>query len=171
MDDLGTELPQRRGVALALAAGGIVLAVPAVRTASAATGASGAAALGAWVMAVLVALLLVVVPLLLAGALLRRHTYVDDDAVTLVIGGTVRRRVAFSALREVRARLSGQALRLDHVVLVGGQPSDQLLVSLVHVTTLRPLLDRLEREATERPGLLASDVERGYFASVVARSR
>lgn len=174
MDDLGTELPRRTSMAWILAGAALVLAVPTVSTASLAREESGGTAFGAWAMTTVMALLLVAVPLLLARSILRRRTYVSDEAVTVTTGdGEVRRRVAFADVDEVRVRFSGQggqALRNERVFLVGG-PDGGVLVSRAYVETVRPLLDRLATEVARRPELLTSDVERAYFEQARATSR
>ncbi|NYE36282.1 hypothetical protein F4692_001386 [Nocardioides cavernae] len=164
----GTELPQRHTLVYVLVAAAVVLAVPCARMAWRALGLSGGAAAGGWAMTVVMVGLLVVVPLLLARSIQTRHTYVSDEAVTVVRSGGVSQRIAFADLTEVRVRFSGRggdALRNDQVFLLGPNSSGRagVVVSRFHVDTLQPLLQRLAAEVERRPGLLATDVERSYF--------
>ena len=168
MDGLGTELPQRRTFVWILVVAAALLAVPVVRTARAAAGESGAAAIGAWSMAGVMALVLVVVPLLLARSIRGRHTYVSEDAVSVVSGGEVRQQVAFADLMEVRVRSTGRGGRflpgenvfLDGDLTVG---RGKILVSRLYVESLQPLLQRLAVEVAARPELLRGEPERGRF--------
>ena len=168
MDGLGTELPQRHTFVWFLLIAALVFAVPVFRTARAAMGASGGAAIGGWAMAAVMALVLVVVPLLLVRSILARHTYVSDEAVSVVTGGEVRQQITFDDLTEVKVRYSGRGgstLRNEKVFLGGPlrTGSGTVLVSRFYVDSLQPLLQRLEAEVAERPELLQGEVEREYF--------
>lgn len=168
MDGLGTELPQRHTFVWFLLIAALVFAVPVVRTARKALGESGGTAIGAWAMAAVMALVLVVVPLLLVRGILARHTYVSDEAVSVVTGGEVRQQIAFDDLTEIRVRYSGRGgttLRNEKVFLSGPLRTGRgtVLVSRFYVDTLQPLLRRLEAEIAERPELLKGEVERDYF--------
>lgn len=168
MDGLGTELPQRNTFVWLLLVAALVFAVPCVRMARSAVGESGGAAIGAWAFTAVMALVLVVVPLLLVRSILVRHTYVSDETVSVLAGDTLRQQIAFDDLTEVRVRYSGRGgstFRNEKVFLLGtlrtGQ--GQVLVSRFYVDSLQPLLQRLSAEVAERPELLKSEVERGYF--------
>ena len=168
MDGLGTELPQRHTFVWFLLIAALVFAVPVFRTARTALGESGGTAIGGWAMAAVMALVLVVVPLLLVRSILARHTYVSDEAVSVVAGGEVRQQIAFDDLTEVKVRYSGRGgstLRNEKVFLNGPlrTGSGTVLVSRFYVDSLQPLLQRLEAEVAERPELLQGEVERGYF--------
>lgn len=167
MDGLGTELPQRHTFVWVLLVAAAVFAVPVVRTAVKALGESGGTAVGAWAMTAVMALVLVVVPLLLVRSILVRHTYVSDEAVSVVTGDTLRQQVAFDDLTEIRVRYSGRggALRNEKVFLSGSLRTGQgqVLVSRFYVDSLQPLLQRLAAEVAERPELLQGEVERDYF--------
>ena len=172
MDGLGTELPQRHTFVWFLLIAALVFAVPVVRTARAAMGESGGTAIGAWAMALVMALVLVVAPLLLVRSIVSRHTYVSDEAVSVVSGGEVRQQVAFDDLTAVKVRYSGQggALRNEKVFLEGPlrTGSGTVLVSRFYVDSLQPLLQRLAAEVAERPELLHGEVERDYFEHAVS---
>jgi hypothetical protein len=168
VDDPRTELPQRRTVAHVLMAAAAVMAVPTVATAFAAGTAEASTAPGGWAMAVVMALVLVVVPLLLVRSILSRHTYVSEDAVTVVVGERVRQQIAFDDITAVKVRYSGrggETFRNDKVFLTGGlrEGRGAVLVSRFHVDTLQPLLTRLAAEVEQRPELLDGEVERDYF--------
>ena len=167
MDGLGTELPQRHTFVWVLLVAALVFAVPVVRTAVKAMGESGGTAAGGWAMAAVMALVLVVVPLLLVRSIVSRHTYVSDEAVSVVSGGEVRQQIAFDDLTEVRVRYSGRGgvLRNEKVFLSGPlrTGSGTVLVSRFYVDSLQPLLQRLAAEVAERPALLKGDVEQEYF--------
>ncbi|CAB4919934.1 unannotated protein [freshwater metagenome] len=168
MDGLGTELPQRHTFVWFLLIAALVFAVPVFRTARTAAGESGGTAIGGWAMAVVMALVLVVVPLLLVRSILARHTYVSDEAVSVVTGGDVRQQIAFDDLTEIKVRYSGRGgstLRNEKVFLSGPlrAGSGTVLVSRFYVDSLQPLLQRLEAEVAERPELLKGEVERDYF--------
>jgi hypothetical protein len=168
MDGLGTELEQRHTFVWFLLIAALVFAVPVVRTVRAAMGESGGTAIGGWAMAAVMALVLVVVPLLLVRSILVRHTYVSDEAVSVVTGGEVRQQIAFDDLTEVKVRYSGRGgstLRNEKVFLSGPlrAGSGSVLVSRFYVDSLQPLLQRLEAEVAERPELLQGEVEREYF--------
>jgi hypothetical protein len=176
MDRLGTELPQRRTFGWALGGAALVFAVPVVRTVAAALDEAGGAAVGAWAMAAVMALVLVVVPLLLARGILGRHTYVSDDAVSVVSRGEVRQQVAFADLTDVRVAATGQGGRLlpRENVLLSGQlrtGTGTVLVSRLYVDTLQPLLQRLAVEVAARPELMRGELERDSFERAVANSR
>lgn len=118
-------------------------------------------------MAAVMALVLVVVPLLLVRGILTRHTYVSDEAVSVVTGSELRQQIAFDDLTEIRVRYSGQGgrtLRNEKVFLSGPlrTGSGTVLVSRFCVDSLQPLLQRLAAEVAERPELLQGEVEREY---------
>lgn len=173
VDGLGTELPQRRTFVWFLLIAALVFAVPVVRTARTALGESGGTALGAWAMAAVMALVLVVVPLLLVRSILTRHTYVSDEAVSVVSGGEVRQQVAFAGLTEVKVRHTGEGGKVmpgERVLLSGDLTTGRgtILVSRLYVDSLQPLLQRLAAEVAERPDLLEGDLERSYFEQGLA---
>ncbi len=173
VDGLGTELPQRHTVVWFLLIAALVFAVPVLRTGRSAMGESGGPAIGGWAMAAVMALVLVVVPLLLVRSILARHTYVSDEAVSVVTGGDVRQQIAFDDLAEVKVRFSGRGgstLRNEKVFLSGSlrTGSGTVLVSRFHVDSLQPLLQRLEAEVAERPELLKGEVERDVFERALA---
>lgn len=173
MDGLGTELPQRHTFVWFLLIAALVFAVPVVRTARTALGESGGTALGAWAMAAVMALVLVVVPLLLVRSILTRHTYVSDEAVSVVSGGEVRQQVAFADLTEVKVRYTGEGGKVmpsERILLSGDLTTGRgtILVSRFYVDSLQPLLQRLAAEVAERPDLLKGDLERSYFEQALA---
>lgn len=169
MDDLGTELPQRTVMVRILVGAAVVLTVPTLRTAVTAAGLTGRDAVGAWAMSLVMLAVLVVLPLTLARSIRQRHTFVSDEAVTVITAGGRHRRAAFADLTAVRVRVSGQGgtfLQNEKVFLIGPgdtETSRVVLVSRMHVATVRPLLDRLATEVERRPVLLSGDLERDYF--------
>jgi hypothetical protein len=167
MDGLGTELPQRYTFVWFLLIAALVFGVAVVRTAVKAMGETGGTAIGAWAMAAVMALVLVVVPLLLVRSIVSRHTYVSDEAVSVVTGDDLRQQVAFDDLTAVKVRYSGRggALRNEKIFLEGPlrTGSGTVLVSRFYVDSLQPLLQRLAAEVAERPELLQGEVERDYF--------
>jgi hypothetical protein len=168
MDGLGTELPQRHTFVYFLVIAAVVLAVPVVRTARRAAGEVGGTAIGLWATTVVMLLIFIVVPLLLARGIVVRHTYVSEDAVSIVRAGEVRQQIAFDDLTEVKVRFSGrggETFRNDKVFLIGTPSTGRgnVLVSRFYVDSLQPLLRRLAAEVEERPELLTSDTERDYF--------
>ena len=172
MDGLGTELPQRHTFVWVLVVAAVVFAVPVVRMVRAATGESGGTAIGAWAMAAVMALVLVVAPLLLVRSILTRHTYVSDEAVSVVTGGEVRQQIAFDDLAEIKVRYTGEGGKVmpSERIFLSGEPRvgrGTILVSRFHVESLQPLLRRLEAEVAERPELLHGDLERDYFEHAV----
>lgn len=175
MDGLGTELPQRHTFVWFLLIAALVLAVPCVRMARRALDETGGAAAGAWAMTAVMLLVLVVVPLLLVRSILVRHTYVSEDAVTIVAGGEVKQQLAFADVTEVKVRFSGRGgdtFRNEKVFLAGTlrEGRGTVLVSRFHVDTLQPLLARLADEVEQRPELLRGDVERAYFEHAMSTS-
>lgn len=176
MGGLGIELPQRRALGWALGGAALVFAVPVVRTVSAALDETGGAAIGAWAMAAVMALVLVIVPLLLARGILGRHTYVSDEAVSVVSRRVVRQQVAFADLTDVRVAATGQGgtiLPRENVLLTGHLRTGRgtVLVSRLYVDTLQPLLERLAVEVAVRPVLLHGELERDSFERAVANAR
>jgi hypothetical protein len=172
MDGLGTELPQRHTFVWVLLIAAAVFAVPVVRTVVKAMGESGGTAIGAWAMAAVMALVLVVVPLLLVRSILSRHTYVSEDAVSVVTGGELRQQIAFDDLTEVKVRFTGDGGKFmpNEKIFLAGQPQTgrgTILVSRFYVDSLQPLLRRLEAEVANRPELLQGDLERDYFEHAV----
>lgn len=172
MDGLGTELPQRHTFVWFLVIAAAVFAVPVVRTAVKAMGESGGTAIGAWAMAAVMALVLVVVPLLLVRSILTRHTYVSDEAVSVVTGGELSQQIAFDDLTEVKVRYTGDggSFMPREKIFVSGTPRagrGTILVSRFYVDSLQPLLRRLEVEVAERPELLRGDLERDNFEQAV----
>lgn len=168
VDGLGTELPRRHTYVWLLLVAALVFAVPVLRTGRSAMDDSGGTALGGWAMAVVMAFVLVVVPLLLVRSILARHTYVSDEAVSVVTGGDVRQQIAFDDLTEIKVRYAGRGgstLRNEKVFLSGPLRTGNgtVLVSRFYVDSLQPLLQRLEAEVAERPELLDGEVERDYF--------
>jgi hypothetical protein len=175
MDRLGTELPQRSTITWILLAAAVVFLVPCVRTARRALGESGGTAAGLWAMTAVMALLLVVVPLLIARSIHQRHTYVSDEAVSIVTGDELRQQIAFDDLTAVKVRYSGRGgstFRNEKVFLEGPlrTGSGTVLVSRMYVDSLQPLLRRLAAEVAERPELLAGEVERDYFEHALTTS-
>lgn len=176
MDGLGTELPQRTTIMWILLAAAVVFLVPTVRTVRRALAESGGTAAGFWGMAAVMLLLLVVVPAWIAWSIHQRHTYVSAEGVTVTSGGDVRQQIAFADLEEVKVRYSGrggETFRNEKVFLVGrvaGGERGAVVVSRVYVETLQPLLDRLAAEVDQRPELLTSDAERGFFEHAVKTS-
>ena len=175
MDGLGTELPQRHTFVWFLLIAALVFAVPVVRTAQRALGESGGTAIGAWAMAAVMALVLVVVPLLLVRSIVSRHTYVSEEAVSVVTGGEVRQQIAFDDLTEVKVRFTGrggETFRNEKIFLAGPLRTGRgnVLVSRFYVDSLRPLLERLAVEVEQRPELLTSDAERGFFEHAMTTS-
>lgn len=173
MDGLGTELPQRHTFVWFLLIAAAVFAVPVVRTVVKAAGGSGGTAIGAWAMAAVMALVLVVVPLLLARSIWTRHTYVSDEAVSVVSGGELSQQIAFDDLTEVKVRYSGnggQFLPREKIFLSGTPRAGRgtILVSRFYVDSLQPLLRRLEAEVAARPELLKGDLERDYFEQALS---
>ncbi|MBD3947324.1 hypothetical protein [Nocardioides ganghwensis] len=168
MDGLGTELPQRTTIMWILLAAAVVFLVPTARTARRALGESGGTAAGLWAMSAVMVVLLVVVPLRVARSIQQRHTYLSDDAVT-VVSGDDRRTLAFADLEEVKVRYStrgGSVFRNEKVFLVGRSDRGErtvITVSRYYVETMQPLLRRLAVEVDQRPGLLDGDLERDYF--------
>jgi len=176
MDGLGTELPQRPTYVWVLLLAALFVAVPVVRTAVKAMGESGSAALGAWAMAAVMALLFVVVPLLIARSIASRHTYVSEEAVSIVTGGELRQQLAFEDMTEVKVRFTGNSGNLmprEKIFLSGPLRAGRgtILVSRLYVDSLQPLLRRLKAEVAERPELLQGELERDYFQQAVRSAR
>ena len=154
----------------------LVFAVPVVRTAQRALGESGGTAIGAWAMAAVMALVLVVVPLLLVRSIVSRHTYVSEEAVSVVTGGEVRQQIAFDDLTEVKVRYTGDGGKVmpnQKIFLSGPHRTGRgsVLVSRFYVDSLQPLLQRLEVEVAQRPELLQGELERDYFEYAVSNAR
>lgn len=174
---LGTELPQRGlfvwgGIACAL-----VFAWPtflALRKAARVDGVG--AAVGAWVMALLLLGLVVVLPLGLAFFFSRLHVYVSEDAVTGAHGDTVRTRLRFADVTSVEVGTSGGLGTATNtsVTVRGTDPDGEPVAvnaSRAFVTTLEPLLERLAREAEARPGILGDAETRARFEKALAEER
>lgn len=175
MDGLGTELPQRTTMMWILVGAAVIFLVPCVRTARRALGESGGTAAGFWAMTAVMLLLLVVVPLTIARSVHQRHTYVSDEAVTIVKGDEVSQQIAFDDLTEVKVRFSGrggETFRNEKIFLAGPLRTGRgnVLVSRFYVDSLRPLLERLAVEVEQRPELLTSDAERGFFEHAMTTS-
>ena len=176
MNGLGSELPQRMTYVWILLAAALVFVVPCVRTARRAASESGSTAWGWWAMAAVMVLVLVVAPLMIARGIHNRHTYLTDETVTVTSGDEVRQRIDFADVEEVRVRYSGRGgdtFRNEKVFLVGRLGSGErgtVMVARMHVETLQPLLRRLAQEIEERPGLLASNVDREYFGYALANT-
>jgi hypothetical protein len=176
VDGLGTELPQRHTYVRVLLLMTLFFAVPVVSTAVEAMRESGWAAAGGWAMTVVMVLLLVVVPLLIARSITSRHTYVSDEAVSVVSGGELRQLLAFDDLTEVKVRYTGNGGNLmpkEKIFLSGPMRTGRgsILVSRLYVESLQPLLRRLEAEVADRPELLRSGLERDYFEQAVRSAR
>ena len=155
---LGTELPRRNTLPLLLLGGAALFAVPTVRTFGLAAREEMPTAAGAWAMAVALLLLVVVVPVGLAVLMLRSRYVLAHDAIALVRGGRVRRRLAFADLTSVRLGSdSGLAITARTTALELRAPDAALRVSGLHVSDLDPLLDRLRQEEARRPGLFQGD--------------
>ena len=155
---LGTELPRRNTLPVLLLAGAALFAVPTVRTFGLAAGEEMPTAAGAWAMAVALLLLVEVVPVWLAVLMLRSRYVLGHDAIALVRGGRVRRRVAFADLTSVRfGRDGGLGLTKRTTAVELRAPDAGLRVSGLHVNDLDPLLDRLRQEEARRPGLFQGD--------------
>ena len=173
MDGLGTELPQRHTYLGFMLVAALVFAVPCFRMARRSWSETGGTAVGAWAMTAVMVLVLVVAPLLIARSISTRHTFVSDEAVTLVSGDTVRQQIAFADITEIRVRYSGtggNTFRNEKVFLVGPlrTGSGTVMVSRMYVDSLQPLLERLAAEVAERPELLTSDIERDFFERAVS---
>lgn len=176
----GVELPQRTGVMWLLVAVAAVFLVPSVRMVRKALGETETSTqLLGWGMTTAVVLVMVVLPLLMARSMHQRHTFVSDDAVTTTKGDSVRQRIRFDDLEQVRVRydgnMGGATLQWinEAVVLVGADDRGrqrQVPVSRIFVTTLQPLLRRLEQEVARRPDLLADRHERQLFESALAQA-
>jgi len=176
MDGLGTEQPQRRTFVWVLLLATLFFAVPVVSTAVEAMNESGSAAAGAWTMAAFMALLLVVVPLLMARSIASRHTYVSEEAVSIVTGGELRQQLAFEDMTKVEVRFTGNSGNLmprEKIFLSGPLRTGRgtILVSRLYVDSLQPLLRRLQAEVADRPELLQDDLERDYFQQAVRSAR
>ena len=176
MDGLGTELPQRHTYVWVLHLAALFFAVPIVRTVVKAMGESGSAAVGAWAMAAVMVLLFVVVPLLMARSITSRHTYVSEEAVSIVTGGELRQQLAFEDMTEVKVRFTGNSGNLmprEKIFLSGPMRTGRgtILVSRLYVESLQPLLRRLQAEVAARPELLQGELERDYFQQAVRSAR
>ncbi len=161
-DDLGVELPLRRGVVRSLLAiAGVGAAFTLWLLTDTLEGGSLSQALTYSGIAALVA---VVLPLAAARFFRRLAYFVSDAAVTQVLGGRVWRQIEFHELTEIRVtrdygrvglsgpRTSSPALRLRGVDDRGR--STGLIVSEQLLRSLRPLLQRVAGEAARRPELI-----------------
>ncbi|MDN4172114.1 hypothetical protein QWY28_04090 [Nocardioides sp. SOB77] len=168
------ELPPRRTLAWAALVVGIGCApIPVV--ALGAVDEEGAAAVA---VAAVVALVFVVLPLWAAWRLLRERILVGPDEVTVCSGSTVRRRLRYADLTEVRPVVDGSAgivtpeLWNKAVVLLGRTPEGRrtgIKVTRQQVQTIDPLLVALRPVLDARPELVRAESERALFGEYTAR--
>jgi hypothetical protein len=152
------ELPRRNTLPVLVLVGAALFAVPTVRTFALATREEMPTATGVWSMAVALLLLVEVVPVGLAVLLLRSRYVLDHDAIALVRGGRVRRRLAFAELTSVRFGRDGGLGITSRTTAVELRAQDAALrVSGLFVDDLGPLLDRIREEEARRPGLVVGD--------------
>ena len=172
----GVELPRRTAVMWLLVAFAVIFLVPSGRMVRMAMGESGMPRLLlVWGMTGAIILVAVVLPLLIARSMRHGRTFVSAEAVTQTRGEVIRKQIRFEELVEIRARSNGRmgGVPSESVTLIAADTHGKrrgMHVSRVFVTSLQPLLARLEREVERRPELLANPHERELFQAALVEA-